>query len=169
MLTSVFSRALCTSWLLVTLAACQTPPPPPPPPAPPPPVAPVSRASSIDGSDLTRYSTAVERTFAEGLDLYDKGEYAAAIKKLQSPEFLTAWPELRVRALKYLAFSYCVTDDLRACQQAFYDAIQVNPQFTLNPSEEGHPIWGPVFQKARSGPPDAPPASKPAPRRGARK
>ena len=143
-------KLIGVSSVTIILAACEHLPPPSPPP-PPPPV--LSRASSIDSIDVSQYSTVVERAFAEGLNLYDKGEYAEAIKKFQSPELATAWPELRVRALKYLAFSYCVTDDLRACQQAFYDAMQVNPQFKLMPSEEGHPIWDPVFQKAKLGPP----------------
>jgi len=87
----------------------------------------------------------------DGLDLYEKGEYAAAIKKFESPEFNRASPEFRVRVLKSLAFSYCVTDQLSACQQAFYKALQINPKFKLQPAEEGHPIWGPVFEKAKLG------------------
>jgi len=98
----------------------------------------------------------VGRIFAEGLQFYDNGEYAAAIKKFQSPELFKAWPELRVRSLKYLAFSYCVTNQLQACQKAFYDALQIDPQFKLRPEEKDHPIWGPVFQKAQSEPPTQP-------------
>ena len=156
-------RTFAIQCLFIALAGCQSPPPPPPPPPVP---VPVTRASSIDGADTSRYATAVERIFAEGLDLYDKGEYSSAIKKFQSPELSGAWPELRVRTLKYLGFSYCVTNDLRACQQAFYDAIQLNPQFKLLSSEEGHPIWGPVFQKARVGPPEPSQPPQPAARRG---
>jgi len=138
--------------MAISLVACETPPPPPPPPESEP--APVFRANTIDSSEISKYSTAIERIFAEGLDFYDKGDYDAAIKKFQSPEFAKSWPELQVRALKYLAFSYCVTDQLQACEKAFRDAIQTNPRFKLLPSEEGHPIWGPVFQKARSEPPN---------------
>ncbi|MDR1967552.1 MAG: TssQ family T6SS-associated lipoprotein, partial [Burkholderiaceae bacterium] len=112
-------------------------------------------ASSIDVANTSQYTTVVERIFAEGLDFYDKGEYESAIKKFQSPRLVNAsWPELRIRTLKYLAFSYCLTNELNACQQAFYDAMQLNPQFKLLPSEEGHPIWGPIYQKARLGPPE---------------
>jgi hypothetical protein len=121
--------------------------------APAPTSTPLSRARSIGSADPSRYTTVVERTFAEGLDFYDKGEYEAAIKKFQTT-LTNAWPELKVRTLKYLAFSYCVTDNLRACQQAFYDAMQLNPEFKLRPNEEGHPIWGPVYQKAKLNPPE---------------
>ena len=147
------AKLVCAISLTASLAACGTSQPPeqPAPPPPPPPV--LSRASSVDTIDVSKYDTAVERTLAEGLNFYDKGEYAEAIKKFQSPEFTNSWPELRIRALKYLAFSYCVTDDLRSCQQAFYDALQLDHNFTLLPSEEGHPIWGPVFEKAKLGPP----------------
>jgi hypothetical protein len=113
--------------------------------------------------DITQYPTVVERTFAEGLNFYDKGEYAEAIRKFRASEFDSAWPELRGRALKYLAFSYCVTDDLRSCHQAFYDALQLNPGFKLLPSEEGHPIWGPIFERAKLGPPPPPPPPMPGP------
>lgn len=124
---------------------------------------PESRADSIEGQDAARYSTAVERIFAEGLDLYEKAEPAAAIKKFESPEMQKAWPELRTRTLKYLAFSYCLTGNLNACQKAFYDAIQLNPQFKLEPAEENDPLWGPVYQKALLGPPSPEPerAAKP--------
>jgi hypothetical protein len=122
----------------------------------------MSRASSIEGTDSAQYATVIERIFSEGLELYDKGEYADALKKFQSPELSSkSWPELRVRTLKYIAFSYCVTDHLQACQQAFYDALQIDPKFKLKESEEGHPVWGPVFQKAMQGPPEqAEPARK---------
>jgi len=146
-------KLIGVSSLAIILAACDTLPTASTSTSSPTPTPVLSRAGSIDSIDVSKYSTVVERIFAEGLNFYDKGEYAEAIQKFQAPELATAWPELRVRALKYLAFSYCVTDDLRACQQAFYDALQLNPQFKLLPAEEGHPIWDPVFQKAKSGPP----------------
>jgi hypothetical protein len=113
----------------------------------------MSEAESITGDNPSQYALPVERVFAEGLALYDKGEYAAAIRKFRSYELSRAWPELHVRALKYLAFSYCVTNKLLACQKAFYDALQIDPKFDLKPSEKGHPIWGPIFEKAKLGPP----------------
>jgi len=115
---------------------------------------PVTRSSAAGNGDSQNRAVAVERPFAEGLDFYYKGNYLAAIEKFKSPELASAPPPSRVRTLKYLAFSYCVTNQLPACQQAFYDALRIDPQFKLSPSEAGHPIWGPVFLKARSGPPE---------------
>jgi hypothetical protein len=151
---STFIKLIGAFGLATLLLGCKTPPVTHIPETAASASAPVSRAKAIDGDNPLQYTTAAERSFAEGLGFYDKGEYAAAIKKFQSAEVSNAWPELRIRALKYLAFSYCVTNNLRACQQAFYDAFQLDPQFKLLPSEEGHPIWGPVYQKAKLGPPE---------------
>jgi len=155
---SAFIKLIALSSLVVVLAGCETlplpPEPTPPPEPPPPPSVPWTRAHSIDGDNPSQYTTAAERNFAEGFGFYDRGEYAAAINKFRSPAVSNAWPELRVRALKYLAFSYCVTNNLHACQQAFYDAMQLDPQFKLSPAEEGHPIWSPIYEKAKLGPPE---------------
>lgn len=125
---------------------------------------PFIRAASVEASEPVGSQTLVERTFTEGLELYEKGDYPAAIRKLQSPEMAAAWPELRSRVLKYLAFSYCVSGDSNACHKAFYDAMQIDPKFDLQPAEQGHPMWGPVFKKAKAGPP---PTSTPRPARAA--
>jgi hypothetical protein len=112
--------------------------------------APMSVAESLKGSEASSYSIPVERIFAEGLDFYDKGQYLSAIKKFRSPQLSKAWPELRVRALKYLAFSYCLINRLRQCKKTFEETLQIDPNFDLKPSERDHPMWGPVFQQVRS-------------------
>jgi hypothetical protein len=48
-----------------------------------------------------------------------------------------------------LAFSYCVTSKAQLCRQQFERALKIDPSFELLPSEIGHPIWGPVFLKAK--------------------
>jgi hypothetical protein len=52
-------------------------------------------------------------------------------------------------ALKYQAFSYCVTSRPAPCRQAFDRALRLDPSFDLAPGEHGHPLWGPVFTKAK--------------------
>ena len=165
------SKLMALMAATLMLVACETPPPPPPPPAvqaapppPPPPPPPATRASSIEPGGAIP-ETGVERSFAEGLDLYEKGEYTAAIAKLTDPAIDSAWPELRVRALKILAFSYCVSGKPALCQQAFYDAMQVDPGFNLMSAEQGHPTWGPVFEKAKVGPPDTASIASESPKR----
>lgn len=117
---------------------------------PPPP--PESRAAQVsdqvDTSNTTL--TAVERRFSEGLALYNDGRYADAIKIFREPVFTRAWPELRMRSLKYLAFSYCVTEKAQQCQQSFEEVFKLDASFELSSAERGHPLWDPVFQQAKT-------------------
>jgi hypothetical protein len=85
----------------------------------------------------------------EGIKLYDEGDYNGAIRKLSSREVANGSVSARVTALKYTAFSYCVTSRPAQCQQAFEKALRLDPKFELSPGEHGHPLWGPVFAKAR--------------------
>lgn len=148
---SVVWMAICCTALW--LAGCGATPdkpapraerPRPAPPAPPPaalPPAPDDRASPADDS-AAQTSQAI---YAEGLRLYRAGQYDDAIARfaaVQSP------PSLRVQALKHTAFSYCVTNRLPSCQRAFQDALALAPGFRLSKAERGHPVWGPVFDKA---------------------
>jgi hypothetical protein len=86
----------------------------------------------------------------EGIKLYDEGDYNGAIRKLSSREIANGPVSARVTALKYTAFSYCVTSRPAQCQQAFEKALRLDPRFELSPGEHGHPLWGPVFAKART-------------------
>jgi len=169
--------------LLLALAGCQTPapveqpkpapveaPPPKPAPAPlPPPPPPV------------KVPTAGERALAQGVALYDAGDFNGAIKELLGAKEIwddTTTPganATKLAALKYLAFSYCVTNRRTQCRQQFADAIKLDSGFALEPAEKTHPIWGPEFDRAkamanapaaparRAAPPAAPPAPAPTP------
>jgi hypothetical protein len=86
----------------------------------------------------------------EGIKLYDEGDYNGAIRKLSSREISNGPVGARITALKYTAFSYCVTSRPAQCQQAFEKALRLDPRFELSPGEHGHPLWGPVFAKAKS-------------------
>ena len=86
----------------------------------------------------------------EGIKLYEDGDYNAAIRKLSSREITSSPVSTRVTALKYTAFSYCVTSRPNQCQQAFEKALRLDPKFELSAGEHGHPVWGPVFAKAKS-------------------
>ena len=146
------------------LGGCATPPPPPPPPAPPPvvdvkpeePPVSVSRVDQVesDANNATTTApenlTAVERRFAEGLTLYNDGNYNGAIRIFREPAFGRAWPELRNRSMKYLAFSYCVANNVSQCRRTFVQLLKLEPEFELAATESGHPIWGPVFKDAQA-------------------
>lgn len=86
----------------------------------------------------------------EGILLYDQGNYNGAIKRLaNAPEIWSADISAQTEALKYMAFSYCVTSKKQLCKQQFEKALKLNPSFDLMPGEKGHPLWGPVFNRAK--------------------
>lgn len=85
----------------------------------------------------------------EGIALYHDGEYNAAIKRLSSGDMNGGSVRNRVSALKYTAFSYCVTNRPVPCRQAFERALRLDAAFDLTPGEQGHPLWGPQFARAK--------------------
>ncbi|MFC5473305.1 TssQ family T6SS-associated lipoprotein [Paraherbaspirillum soli] len=86
----------------------------------------------------------------DGISLYNKGSYNAAIKRLSNaPEIWSAGKSTQTEALKYMAFSYCVTSRKQLCKQQFQKALKLDPAFDLAPGEKGHPLWGPVFTQAK--------------------
>lgn len=85
----------------------------------------------------------------EGIALYHDGDFKGAIKRLASTDIRRGSVRNRVSAHKYTAFSYCVTGQPVACRQAFERALRLDTAFELTPGEQGHPLWGPQFAKAR--------------------
>lgn len=85
----------------------------------------------------------------EGIALYHDGNFNGAIKRLSSSDMNGGSVRNRVSALKYTAFSYCVTNRPVPCRQAFERALRLDASFDLSPGEQGHPLWGPQFAKAR--------------------
>lgn len=114
-------------------------PPPAPAPTPAPTAAPAAPPATGDAQALR-----------EGIRLYENGDYNAAIRRLSSPEVANGPLRMRLTALKYMAFSYCVTNRAAQCQQAFEKALKLDPNFELAPGERGHPMWAPVFAKAKA-------------------
>ncbi|UVW27462.1 TssQ family T6SS-associated lipoprotein [Massilia sp. H6] len=92
-----------------------------------------------------------DNALREGIGLYNDGEFNAAIKRLDSGDMDGGSARNRVNALKYTAFSYCVTGRPAPCRQAFERALRIDPSFDLAPGEHGHPLWGPEFTRAKQG------------------
>jgi hypothetical protein len=97
----------------------------------------------------------------DGIESYDSGAYGNAIRKLEEvADNPRADKASRLQALKYLAFSHCVSPDtdrnrkspshLTLCRQAFERALAIDPAFELAQAERGHPVWGKQFQAART-------------------
>ncbi len=87
----------------------------------------------------------------EGIAMYNNGDYNDAIKRLggASDIWVGGSKASQTTALKYLAFSYCLTGRQTLCRQQFEKALKLDPSFDLAPGENGHPLWGPVFAKAK--------------------
>ena len=91
-----------------------------------------------------------QRSLDEGIALYDQGDFGAAITKLTpTAESTSSGVAVRTTAYKYMAFSYCVTNRPTQCRAQFDKALGLNAKFDLEPSEKGHPLWGPVFERAK--------------------
>jgi hypothetical protein len=132
------------------LAGCQTPPPPAPPPQPAPPPLPPAHVKSAEEILEEQTRAAARIALKEGIDLYTAGDYNASLKRLlDSKEIWSTDADIQLDALKYTAFSYCVTSRATLCKQQFEKAFKLNPDFDLLPGEKGHPLWGPVFERAK--------------------
>lgn len=107
-----------------------------------------SRARDRDGDGIP---DAPKETngLREGIRLYNEGDFNGAIRRLSARDVNSGPLPTRLTALKYLAFSYCVTSRPSLCRQAFDRALRLDPSFDLAPGEHGHPLWGPVFTKAK--------------------
>ena len=86
----------------------------------------------------------------DGLRQYDDGAYADSAKSLNGALELGLNDPERANAHKYLAFIHCVSGRQRPCRDEFRAALKVNPSMELEPSETGHPIWGPAFRSAKA-------------------
>jgi len=86
-----------------------------------------------------------------GIRQYESGEFENAVKTLGSSlEHGMLSKADQSRARKYLAFSHCVSAREASCRTEFRRAFEINPEFTLTPAEDGHPIWGPVYRSVRT-------------------
>jgi len=84
-----------------------------------------------------------------GIEMYKAGNFNGAIKQLSAPELANAEKPLQLEAIKYTAFSYCVTNRTTLCRQQFVKAFKLDKSFDLSPGEKGHPLWTPSFERAR--------------------
>jgi hypothetical protein len=89
-----------------------------------------------------------ERALLAGLKAYDDAQYDNADRLFR--ESLAAGlvsPRDRAEAHKRLAFIHGAAGRLAECEAEFKLARQADRSFTLDKSEAGHPVWGPVYKK----------------------
>jgi hypothetical protein len=160
-LTTTKSSIACAFAALTMLAGCATPADPPPAadavvatprraPAPAPAPAPPAAKPAAPPAPVLTLS---EQELAKGIKSYEDGEYKDAAFQLQAAlNFGLAARADQVKAHKYLAFVHCVSSRSRQCRDEFRRALSVDPAFTLEPAEAGHPIWGPAYRAVKAEP-----------------
>src|SRR6185312_5870168 len=92
-----------------------------------------------------------QASLASGVTEYDAGEYPKAESDLNEAlaHGLLAKTD-QSRARKLLAFIYCTSNREAQCRDEFRKAFEINPDFSLTPAEDGHPVWGPVYRDVRT-------------------
>ena len=86
-----------------------------------------------------------------GVSYYEDGKYALAEKSLKNAQDLgLADIADQVTAHKYLAFLYCTSNRKTLCKKEFNNAFKLDPDFTLSPAEEGHPMWRNIYRQVKS-------------------
>ncbi len=107
-------------------------------------------ASGSLNSGSTLFQSKGEKSLSSGIELYDDGKYGEAVSTLQDALGQGLGADSQVKAHKYLAFAYCVSSKERLCRDEFKKALELKPTLELEPSEAGHPIWGPVFKSVKA-------------------
>ena len=89
-----------------------------------------------------------EKALLAGMRAYDDAQYPQAEQLLgQALRGGLASRRDQAVAHKHLAFIYCTSDRVKACEDEFRAAREADPAFALSKSEAGHPRWGPVYQR----------------------
>jgi tetratricopeptide (TPR) repeat protein len=92
-------------------------------------------------------ASAAQQKLAQGLKEYEKGDFKEAADTLQNAikSGLPAGID-EIIARKYSAFSYCMTRRTSLCRSEFRKIFDLEPDFTLLPSENGHPAWATSYR-----------------------
>ncbi len=92
-----------------------------------------------------------EQDLSAGIRAYEDGNYKSALRHLQSAldEGLILKSD-KVVAHKYLAFVHCAHGRDMQCREEFRRALALDPKFELDPTEAGHPAWGPTFRSVKA-------------------
>jgi len=89
-----------------------------------------------------------EKALLAGLRAYDDGQYAQSEQQLEvALKTGLRSPKDKAAANKHLAFIYCASQRVPACEASFRAAREADPSFALSRAEAGHPLWGPVYKR----------------------
>lgn len=153
-LISVPARWRALLWMAaVVLAGCTAlrPPQPSPQVATPAPVAaPMAGPEPVAPAlPVTPARSAGADALREGLAAYQLRNWRRAETQLNEALRAGLHAAEQIDAHKTLAFTYCVTQRTKLCEQSFGHALAVEPRFELSRAERGHPLWGPVFTRVQ--------------------
>jgi Tfp pilus assembly protein PilF len=84
-----------------------------------------------------------------GIKNYEEGRLTDASRNFEGALNDGLGDSDKVTAHKYLAFIHCVSKRERQCRGHFRSALDIDPNFELQPAESGHPMWGPVFRSVK--------------------
>lgn len=91
-----------------------------------------------------------EKSLADAMLAYDDADYNKAIKQFQDALKEPLSDADRIKAHKFIAFSYCLTNRPAQCRAEFEPIFKLNTNFELAPAEAGHPSWGPSFRAVKA-------------------
>jgi Tfp pilus assembly protein PilF len=92
-----------------------------------------------------------EHELQKGTKSYEEGAYKTAAKQFQAALDLGLDARSdQANAHKYLAFIACASGREKVCRDEFRKALDADPTFELEPAEAGHPIWAPIFRRAKA-------------------
>jgi len=120
-----------------------------PPPAPHAGTAPAAHPAHSEPAAPAAPADPAQAALRDGIEAYNNGDYNGAIRKLGAQDIARSSKATQLSAIKYTAFSYCVSGRPRQCRQQFDKALKLDPSFELETGEDGHPLWGPVFAQAK--------------------
>jgi Tfp pilus assembly protein PilF len=91
-----------------------------------------------------------EKALLGGWRAYEDAQYPQAEKQLaQALQIGLVSSKDRAAAHKLLAFIFCTSERVPACEVEFRRARAADPDFALSKSEAGHPQWGPVYKRVQ--------------------
>ena len=91
-----------------------------------------------------------EKALLGGWRAYEDAQYPPAEKLLaQALQIGLVSGKDRAAAHKLLAFIFCTSDRVAACEIEFRRARAADPDFALSKSEAGHPQWGPAYKRVQ--------------------
>lgn len=89
-----------------------------------------------------------EKALLAGIRAYEDGQYGESEKQFNAAlQTGLASSKDVAAAQKHLAFIYCTSNRTPLCETAFREARKADPAFALSRSEQGHPVWGPVYKR----------------------